>query len=181
MADQHTLLPIEFATCIVFLCGLTALGVFGCITVRRLRRNPALRDLLGWQPLPGFATLNASFALSASRSLVRMLEISPLRALSADPAALHRHTAPWERRLARFAWRSLLLSVVMAFASDDLRQWGAVTGTAIAAGHAAAFLLALAVLGSVLTFGERVRLWRIARFGRNRIDKWWDGVLDNLR
>ena len=22
MADQHTLLPIEFATCIVFLCGL---------------------------------------------------------------------------------------------------------------------------------------------------------------
>ena len=110
-----------------------------------------------------------------------MLKISPLRALSADPTALHRHTVPWERRLARFAWHSMLLSIPMMFVSSEVLRWGVVTGAAIAAGHATAFLLALAVFGSVLTFGEKVRLWRIARFGRNRVDKWWDGVLAKLR
>jgi hypothetical protein len=181
MTDDKGFRLIEFGACLVLLCGLAAMTVFGCITVRRLRRHPELQDLLGWRPLPGFATLNAAAALSSSRSLVRTHPMTPLRSLSADPAALHRNTAPWERRLARFAYRTIESSIPMFLWASDMQQWGAVTGSAIAAGHAAVFLLGLAILASALSFGERVRLWRIARFGRNKLDRWWDNVLDKRR
>ncbi|WP_018915438.1 hypothetical protein [Thiomonas sp. FB-6] len=181
MVNDEAFLPLVLAGGMALLCGLVAIVMFGFGTVRRLRKHPELRDSFGLQPLPGFATVNAALALTVPRSFARMLAMSPLFPLMANGLALHRHTSPGERRLARFAFLSMLSYVLMSFVLSDLKKWGPVTGTAIAVGRAAAYLLAFGSLPSLLTFGEVRRAQRLKTRGPNKLDDWWAELMDSLK
>lgn len=181
MTEHDALLVFRLAAFLLVVCGMVSMLAFGLITVRRLRKLPDLNNAFGWQPLPGFATFNAAAALTDSRTAARVTVVTPLRRLFADREAIYRNTAPWERRLARFALRNLLLYIPLSFAFSYIDRWGVVDGLGAFAGITATGVLALAALPSALTVGEVLRVRRIAKFGRNKVDKWWEKVLDDLQ
>ncbi|MBU6439620.1 MAG: hypothetical protein KGS28_05240 [Betaproteobacteria bacterium] len=181
MADEKILWPLLLAAGVALLCGLMTMIVFGCTTVRRLRKHPELRASFGWQPLPGFATVQAAMALTLPRSFARVLVMSPLRSLLADPQALHRHTSPWEHRLARFAYLNLLAYLLIAIFFSEMQDWGAVTGAAIVAGCTSTCVLAFSALPSLLTFVEIRRMQRLKTRGPNKLDDWWAELMDSLK
>jgi hypothetical protein len=181
MTEHDVLFVFGSASFVLLMCGSVSMLAFGLITVRRLRKLPEVNNSLGWQPLPGFGAFNAAAALTDSRTVTRVIVVTPLRRLFADREAIYRNTAPWERRLARFAYLNLTLNVPLIFVCASINRWGVVHGLAAFAGVTATALLALAALPSALTVGEVLRVRRVAKFGRNKVDKWWDKVLDDLQ
>lgn len=176
--DMEFLVAVAFFTLV--LTGYLSMAAFGWITIRRLRKRPDLQDSFGWRPLPGFATLNAAGALTLPRSFARMLVMSPLRSLTADAEAIRRHTAPWERRLARFAFLTMATVVAWSVVGSYMMEWGMATGAAIAAGRTATYLLAFGAFPSLLTFGEVRRVRRLKTRGPNKLDDWWAEFVDSL-
>ncbi|WP_156004526.1 hypothetical protein [Thiomonas sp. FB-6] len=179
--DTHLPFPVAVAFFCVVLSGYLSMAAFWWFTVRRLHGHPEVRNSLGWRPLPGFATLNAAAILTLPRSFARILGIGPLRSLTADAEAIRRNTAPWEQRLGRFAFLTMLASVAWSLVGSYMMNWGMVTGAAIAAGRAATYLLALGALPSLLSYGEARRVRRLKTRGPNKLDDWWAGIMDSLQ
>lgn len=105
-----------------FLMGLIAAGssvigwllfvIFGQVTVRKLRKNPATRNGLGIEFMSGWDIINAASALARPARLSRRLERGGLRELFADSRAIRTHTTRLDRVLGRACCGTLLFSVI---------------------------------------------------------------------
>ncbi len=84
--------------------------MFGQVTVRRLRKNPATSRYLGFEFFPGWDIINAAVALSWSRRLKWRLDQGPLSDFYANTEVLYRHTSAGDRLLARVFYGTLLFS-----------------------------------------------------------------------
>lgn len=98
--------------------------IFGQVTVRRLRRNPATRNRLGVELISGWDIVQASSALSRSRRLTKRLERGPLRGYFADSQTLRAHTTRLDRALAAACYWGLRISAVLIVTSSMYHQWG---------------------------------------------------------
>ena len=98
--------------------------IFGQVTVRKLRRNPATRHLLGIEFVSGWDISNAARALSFPRAFARRMDRSPLAALHANSEALYRHTTRLDRFLARAHFWSLCFAGFWILAAVLVDRWG---------------------------------------------------------
>lgn len=79
--------------------------VFGQITVRKLRKNPATKDALGLEFASGWDIVNVAQAIAIPRSWSKKLEQSPLSSLYAKSQILRENTSWFDRGLAAtFYW-----------------------------------------------------------------------------
>ncbi len=85
--------------------------IFGQVTVRKLRKDPATRSLLGIEFLSGWDIVSASSALSRPDWLTWRLERGALRGLFADSQALKAHTTRLDRGLAQACYWGMRFAV----------------------------------------------------------------------
>ena len=106
------LLAIPFAVglvaCILFV-------VFGQVTVRKLRKNPATKYELGIEFASGWDTLNVAGALALPKVITRRIKRNSIsmgmgQGFEADPDVLHKHTTVFDRVLARMFFWSWMFS-----------------------------------------------------------------------
>lgn len=92
--------------------------ILGQVTVRKLRKNPAVKDQLGVEFASGWDILNVAGSLSTPAWLREKFSASRLSALSANYQALYENTNKFDRVLARIFWffyvvsASLMLLVI---------------------------------------------------------------------
>ncbi len=87
--------------------------LLGQITVRKLRKNPDLKNKLGFEFVSGWDILNVAGALSTPRWLREKLSSSSLSGLSANYQLLHENTSKFDRVLARIFWFFYVTSVAL--------------------------------------------------------------------
>ena len=75
--------------------------IFGQVTVRKLRKNPETKDVLGIEFVSGWDILNVAMALGLPGKFCRQTKLSPFGMLHADPDVLYEHTTRFDRILAR--------------------------------------------------------------------------------
>ncbi len=86
--------------------------IFGLVTVRKLRKNPATRNHLGVQFVPGWVILNVSIALARPRRWAQRVENSPLGWLVANSQLVRAHTTRLDRMLARVHFWSYAFAMI---------------------------------------------------------------------
>lgn len=96
---------------ILLIYGISFL-LFGEITMRRLRKNPAVKDSLGASFISGYDIINVSMALSLPKRFMRWAKGSRFPGLYADVDILYQHTSRLDRALARLHQIILWLSVI---------------------------------------------------------------------
>lgn len=84
---------------------------FGQLTVRRLRKHPETKDLLGTEFYSGWDILNVAGALSRPKWFSEMMRKSPLSFMAADERPIYANTNKFERCVARL----FFLSAACAF------------------------------------------------------------------
>ena len=89
---------------------LICLVLFGQMTVRKLRKNPATKHELGIEFISGWDIINVAEALATPKGIFQKLKRSPLSALYANSELLYRHTNRFDRILAKVFYYSLILS-----------------------------------------------------------------------
>lgn len=87
------LIAFVFITAILFV-------LFGQVTVRKLRKNPETKDMLGIEFASGWDIINVAQALALPKKFMRKLKDSSLSALGADAGVLHKHTNKFDKALA---------------------------------------------------------------------------------
>ena len=80
--------------------GMIFFVLFGQITVRKLRKNPETKGMLGIEFASGWDIINVAGALAMPRWLNQKLQSTPLSFLYANAAILDRHTSKFDRVLA---------------------------------------------------------------------------------
>ncbi len=106
-----------FITCFLFI-------LFGLITVRKLRKNPATKNHLGVQFVHGWDILNVARALSLPKWLLEKHKNSAVSFLRADYQILHQHTSQFDRLLAKIFYGIYLLTGLFGFAAILLDYLG---------------------------------------------------------
>ncbi|WP_062271146.1 hypothetical protein [Endozoicomonas arenosclerae] len=92
------LMGAMFVACILYV-------VFGQVTVRKLRKNPKTKEVLGLEYVSGWDIINVAQALAIPRSWSRKLEKSPLSTIYANSAVLFENTSKLDRLLGTvFYW-----------------------------------------------------------------------------
>ncbi|WDE08778.1 hypothetical protein SG34_033305 [Thalassomonas viridans] len=87
--------------------------LFGQITVRKLRKNPKTKNVLGMEYASGWDIINVASALAMPRRLSRKLEKGPLAYLYANSDLLFENTSKFDRILgAVFYWLFMSSSFV---------------------------------------------------------------------
>ena len=86
--------------------------IFGQVTVRKLRKDPNTKDLLGMEFVSGWDLQNVAIALSWPRSFVRRVDKGRLAFLHANSDAIYRHTTKLDRFLGRAFFWMLMVSGV---------------------------------------------------------------------
>lgn len=88
-----TLLSKLLAITAVFaLIGAIFYVIFGQVTVRKLRKNPATKDKLGVEFASGWDILNVAQAIALPRFITDKLKQSPLSSMYAHTDVLLAHT-----------------------------------------------------------------------------------------
>jgi len=85
--------------------------LLGQITVRKLRKNSALKNELGFELVSGWDILNVAGALSTPRWLREKFSSSSLSGFSANYPLLYGNTSKFDRVLARVFWFFYVVSV----------------------------------------------------------------------
>jgi hypothetical protein len=75
--------------------------IFGQITVRKLRKNPATKNELGIEFVSGWDSINVATALALPRKYSRWRKKAPLGALHADLDILEKYTTRFDKILAK--------------------------------------------------------------------------------
>lgn len=96
---------------------------FALLTVRRLRKDPRTRDLLGLEFFPGGAVLNVSRALAVSRKFARRCDHGGWSDLHANSEAIYAATARWERVLGRAQFWSHCLAALTTVLWLIVEKW----------------------------------------------------------
>jgi len=90
--------------------------IFGQITVRKLRKNPATKNELGVEFVSGWDIINVAQALAMPAFIIRKFKNSKLSFLYANVDVLIKHTNKFDRILA-FLFYWLLMSSGLFMAS----------------------------------------------------------------
>lgn len=98
--------------------------VFGQLTVRKLRKDEALKDSLGLELASGWDIINVAQALAIPRSWAKKLENSPLSALYAKSESLRENTTRFDRVLAVIFYWFLTVSGVSMITLVTLNSLG---------------------------------------------------------
>jgi hypothetical protein len=85
---------IAIIACILFV-------FFGQTTVRKLRKNPETKDVLGIEFVSGWNIFNVAQALALPRKYARWRNKAPFGMLHADADLLYKHTTRFDRILAK--------------------------------------------------------------------------------
>ena len=89
--------------------------LFGQVTVRKLRKNPATKDELGMEFVSGWDIINVAQALAIPAFITRKFKDSPLSFLHANAELLIKHTNKYDRVLAfLFYWSMMATGLFMA-------------------------------------------------------------------
>jgi hypothetical protein len=75
--------------------------VFGQVTVRKLRKNPEIKEHLGIEFASGWDIFNVAQALSIPKCIKEKFKYSKVSFLYADADLLYKHTNKFDRFLAR--------------------------------------------------------------------------------
>ena len=110
MTKEQVFVLLSLVYFVSFLLTGVLFVLFGQVTVRRLRKNPATSRYLGFEFFPGWDIINAAVALSWSRRLKWRLDQGPLSDFHANTEVLYRHTSAGDRLLARVFYGTLLFS-----------------------------------------------------------------------
>ena len=110
MTKEQVFVLLSLVYFVSFLLTGVLFVLFGQVTVRRLRKNPATSRYLGFEFFPGWDIINAAAALSWSRRLKWRLDQGPLSDFHANTEVLYRHTSAGDRLLARVFYGTLLFS-----------------------------------------------------------------------
>lgn len=113
------------ALCVIF-SGIFFV-VFGQVTVRKLRKNPAVKDKLGLEFASGWDIVNVAHSLSMPMWLSDKLQESPLSFLEADAREIRKHINRIDLFLARsfcfFLYTSQLIILPLVIL-DAAGFWG---------------------------------------------------------
>ncbi|MCP4117360.1 MAG: hypothetical protein GY737_18585 [Desulfobacteraceae bacterium] len=116
MTIVETLFMITCAVCFV---NLIIFILFGQITVRKLRKNPETKEVLGVEFVSGWDIINVAQALALPNFVANKLKNSPLSALYADKDVLKKHTNRFDRILGTIFYVLFLPSgltlIILAF------------------------------------------------------------------
>lgn len=94
------------------LLALVLYVVFGQMTVRKLRKNPETKHVLGVEFASGWDIINVAQALAFPASWNRKLESSPLSFMHAKASKLHPYTNRFDRFLGGLLYWLLTLSTL---------------------------------------------------------------------
>jgi hypothetical protein len=109
--DDLATLLIGLALLCAILAGIFFV-IFGEVTVRKLRKAPETKDLLGMEFVSGWDIMNVAHALSWPKAILRRLGKGPLSFLRADPDLIYQHTTKLDRFLGRAFYLMQVLSVM---------------------------------------------------------------------
>ena len=109
MSLFSTLLAIPAATMLI---GWILFVIFGRVTVRKLRKNPATKHELGIEFLSGWDIFNVAEALTLPKSVMQKIRSNPQggSVLFANYELLYKHTTVFDRILARVFYTLFVLS-----------------------------------------------------------------------
>jgi len=97
---------------------------FGQLTVRKLRKNPELKDSLGINLYSGFDITSVASALSLPRSWNRRAKRRAILFLLADADILYTHTTRFDRCLGRAYYWMMMATTLCVFVSIALESLG---------------------------------------------------------
>lgn len=113
---------------IVFVTGFFAINlyvIFGQVTVRKLRKNPEMRDSLGIEFASGWDILNVAKAFAMPKMITKKWKNSSQSALYADIDLLYKHTNKFDRTIGRiFYWLYAFtgFSIILLVLLDWIRR-----------------------------------------------------------
>jgi len=113
-------MDIEKTLFVIFLVGclLSAVlyVVFGQVTVRKLRKNPNTKELLGMEFISGWDIINVAKAFSLPRSWMLKVEKSKFAFMYANSSTLFENTSIFDRVIGCiFYWTLTLSGLLGAF------------------------------------------------------------------
>ncbi len=106
----------------VFSCGMVGIFItcilyvaFGQITVRKLRKDPKTKDVLGIGLISGWDIINVADALSLPKSWSKKLEGGSLSLFYANSKILYQNTTKFDRVLARMFFCMFYATALVLF------------------------------------------------------------------
>jgi len=107
--------------------------IFGQVTVRKLRKNPATKYALGIEFVSGWDIINVAGALALPKTIVQKIKRNSIsmglgQGFEANPDLLYKHTTRFDRLLARlfyWSWASSgvgLIALTLAYFLFGLGQ-----------------------------------------------------------
>jgi hypothetical protein len=94
---------------------MLAFLLFGQITLRKLRKNSEIKNLLGFEFVSGMNIFIVAFVLSIPRGWGRLLDSGSLSFFYANSDALYKHTSCLDRILGRVFYWLLITSLLSLF------------------------------------------------------------------
>ena len=117
MDNQLIMVVYDFLKIFV-VCGMIITGVlwviFSWITMRKLRKNPEIRDHLGAELISGYDAFNVAHTLVFDKYRNKKVK-SSLDVFDADLPLIYKHTTKFDRLLARVFYLLMLLSGSLLF------------------------------------------------------------------
>lgn len=114
---------LAFSAVLMLLAAILSVA-FGQITVRKLRKNPTTKDVLGFEFVSGWDILNVAGSLSTPKWLREKFAASPLSHLTANYQALYENTSKFDRILAKVFWIFYVLSAFLMLVFIGLNAIG---------------------------------------------------------
>ena len=100
--------PIQYYVLFIILASMVTgilFVLFGQITVRKLRKNPKTKNMLGMELASGWDIINVARALAVSRSWAKKAQESNISFMFANADALRENTTKFDQFLAKcFYW-----------------------------------------------------------------------------
>jgi len=87
--------------------------IFASTTVRKLKKNPATKDALGFEFVSGYRIFTIAQALAWPQIITRKIQNKPLSFLHANSELLHKHTNKFDKTLAVLFYWPLAISVIL--------------------------------------------------------------------
>lgn len=112
MSTETALFSIALAAMFV---AMILFVLFGQVTVRRLRKNPETKNILGLEFASGWDILNVAGALFWPKWLNKKLRNTPLSFLYADAEIIEKHTNLFDKILARTFYFLWISSITVVF------------------------------------------------------------------